>query len=213
MNLRILTSLLLLLAPFALGAQSTLSGKLVEHATDRPMYCYRVVLLDSADVALDSTVTWRGGTFEFAIPDSALFRLRIGEPGGVPLFTEPERVGTRADLTRLYRIPWLAQSATLPDTVRPAPQQRFRPAQYSPGPRYPRELRDARISGYALFSFAIDTLGSIGAESALALRATHPLFAQAVQDAMPRMRFEPWKPEGAEHCALLQQRFEFEIAR
>jgi hypothetical protein len=211
MNRRLLTIIALLAAPLALPAQSTLSGKLVEDSSGRPMYCYPVFLLDSAGTIRDSAVTERGGTFELRLPDSALFRLRVGADSASAPLTAPERAGTRALLTRLYRIPWITHYADAPDTVRPAAPRRFRAARSSRGPEYPRDLQAAGTSGYTLFAFAIDPRGRIDTASALALRATHPGFARAVRDALPRMRFEPWTPLPHEHCALLQQRFDFAL--
>jgi len=212
MTPRHFTLLLLVAAPCSLAAQSTLSGKLVEHATGRPMYCHKIVLLDSAGAPRDSTVTWRGGTFEFAVPADAPFQLRIASPGPSPLLTAPERAELATHFSRLYRIPWIEHAAVEPDTVRPHPQRRFRQRRGN-GPEYPPELRDAGISGYAHFTYAIDTLGRIDAESALPTRVTHEPFARAVDVALARMRFHAWRPDGGEHCALIQQRFDFKLTR
>lgn len=208
---RTLTVLLLSTAPIVLSAQSRLRGTLIEHSTERPMHCYTVVLLDSAGAPIDSAVTARGGAFEFTLSDRALFRLRVGTDSVSGVLTAPERMGTGTLLTRSYRIPWLERGAVRPDPAKPVAQSRFRLARGSALPEYPPELLRDGVSGYVLFAYAIDTLGRVDSSSALPLRATHALFARAVQDAFPRMRFEPWTPAGAEHCALLQQRFDFRL--
>src|SRR5687767_260789 len=58
-------------------------------------------------------------------------------------------------------------------------------------PGYPDVLRRAGVEGEALVSFVVDTTGRVEPGSFKVIRATHELFAAAVRNALPRMRFFP----------------------
>src|SRR5215207_1529293 len=61
----------------------------------------------------------------------------------------------------------------------------------SAAPAYPDMLRQAGVEGEALVSFVVDTLGRVDVASFKVIRTTHDLFAAAVKNALPRMRFIP----------------------
>jgi hypothetical protein len=208
---RILTLLLLIAFSSPLPAQATLSGRLIEASSGRPMYCYQVTLLDSTGVARDSTYSWFGGLFEFTVPEHADFQLRVHSPHLVDVRTPPERVGTVGVFSREYQIGLTPDPRLFTDTVAPDPTSPIGSAPDSPGPRYPRDMRRAGIEGSVYYTLAVDTLGRIDTASALPLGATHGSFLRAVHDALPRIRFRRWVQTGLAPCARVVQPFLFRL--
>lgn len=83
----------------------------------------------------------------------------------------------------------------------------------APRPRYPDLLRSAGVAGDVLVQFVVDTTGRVEPGSVRVLRATHPLFADAVTSVMPLARFVPAEAQGRRVRQLVQQPFSFAIAR
>src|SRR5205814_1790548 len=83
----------------------------------------------------------------------------------------------------------------------------------SPGPRYPDILRSAGVEGEVLAQFVVDTLGHAEKGSLKILKTTHELFAQAVQNALPNMKFIPAEVGGRHVKQLVQQPFTFQISK
>lgn len=83
----------------------------------------------------------------------------------------------------------------------------------SPQPAYPDILRQAGVEGEALVSFVVDTSGRADVSSFKVIRTTHELFATAVRNALPRMRFIPAEVGDKKVRQLVQQPFSFAIVR
>lgn len=83
----------------------------------------------------------------------------------------------------------------------------------SPTPQYPDILRQAGVEGEALVSFVVDTTGRADVSSFKVIRATHDLFATAVKNALPRMRFIPAEVGDKKVRQLVQQPFSFAIVK
>ena len=81
----------------------------------------------------------------------------------------------------------------------------------SPRPRYPELLRSAGVGGEVVAQFVVDTLGRVEVGSVRVLRATHPLFAQAVERTLPVARFIPAEAGGHRVRQLVQQPFAFAV--
>jgi TonB family protein len=77
------------------------------------------------------------------------------------------------------------------------------------GPKYPDALRANRTIGEVLAQFVVDSTGHCENGSFKLLESTHPLFTQAVRDALPQMRFVPAEAGGAKVRQLVQQLFSF----
>jgi TonB family protein len=89
-----------------------------------------------------------------------------------------------------------------------------RPVMQAPGskvPRFPEILKSAGVEGKVLASFIVDTTGLAVPESFKVLKATHELFAQAVRDAVPAMRFLPAQVGGRPVKQLVEEPFVFAI--
>ena len=209
----IVSAIGLLFCPQLLGAQTTLSGRVLELSSGKPLACVSVLLLDSAGVARDSQKTWVGGTFELRAPAGEPFRLRFISDLLTDVHTEFEPPGTATLLTREYRIPLFPDTSLFVQRLDGRNDTALiRPLPNSPGPRYPPELRQAGIEGDVFFTYMVDTLGRIDVASAIPLRASQSLFLRSVERALPRMRYLPWKSAQQGHCVRVVQPFAFRLA-
>lgn len=78
-------------------------------------------------------------------------------------------------------------------------------------PRYPGILRQAGVEGEVLVSFVVDEKGSADASTFKVIRATHELFATAVRQALPQMRFAAAEVGGKKVKQLVEQPFSFRL--
>ena len=78
-------------------------------------------------------------------------------------------------------------------------------------PKYPDILRQAGVEGEVLVSFVVDEQGSADAASFKVIRATHELFATAVKQALPAMRFVAAELGGKKVKQMVQQPFSFTL--
>jgi TonB family protein len=83
----------------------------------------------------------------------------------------------------------------------------------SAAPTYPKDLLTRNIEGSATLRFVVDSTGLIDLGTVKLVAATHPQFVQAVQDAMPRMRFRPAKMGPTAVRQLAEQLFKFQIKK
>ena len=81
----------------------------------------------------------------------------------------------------------------------------------SPGPRYPDFLRSSGATGDVLVQFVVDTAGRAIVTTFKVMSTTNELFAQAVERALPAMRFIPAESGGRKVRQLVQQAFAFAI--
>ena len=87
------------------------------------------------------------------------------------------------------------------------------PAPNSPTPRYPDILRSAGVEGEVMAQFVVDTTGRVEMSTFKVLRTTHDLFAAAVRQALPNMRFIAAEVGGRKVKQLVQQPYVFNIAK
>jgi protein TonB len=80
-------------------------------------------------------------------------------------------------------------------------------------PRYPDILRQAGVEGDVLATFVVDTTGRADPGTLRILRASHELFAAAVKQALPAMRFVSAEVGGKKVKQLVQQPFSFAITK
>ena len=80
-------------------------------------------------------------------------------------------------------------------------------------PRYPDILRSASIEGEVLAQFVVDTTGRVEISSYKVIRQSHELFAAAVRNALPQMRFLPAEIGGRKVKQLVQQPFVFALQK
>jgi TonB family protein len=84
-------------------------------------------------------------------------------------------------------------------------------AQGSRYPRYPEILRQAGVEGSVLVSFDVTEAGMADVASLKILETTHDLFAVAVREALPGMRFTPTADGATLTAQRVEQPFTFMI--
>ena len=85
------------------------------------------------------------------------------------------------------------------------------PLATNPTPRYPAELRSARIEGSVLARFVVDTAGRVDMSSVTIEVADHPRFAGAVIETLKQWRFRSAESQGRKISQLMVQPFAFVI--
>jgi len=81
----------------------------------------------------------------------------------------------------------------------------------NPAPRYPDVLVTAKVEGQVLAQFVVDTMGRADTATFKILRSTHDLFAMAVKQNLPLMKFTPAEVAGRKVKQLVQMPFNFSI--
>jgi TonB family protein len=78
-------------------------------------------------------------------------------------------------------------------------------------PKYPEILRQAGVEGEVLVSFDVDEAGQPDVATLKVIRSTHELFAIAVREALPGMRFRPAQHDGRRVRLTVQEPFLFTL--
>jgi TonB family protein len=176
------------------AARSLLSAALLR-ATDGSGNAMQLVRL-SADAWSPYQFTMSNGAWDYSG--------RISPDGVQRLLLSLQGRGDEADSVK-----WL------PDSVnRKERDPYFRPAEAArdnPRPRYPTHAEFVRADGEVVAQFIVGADGLARRESLLIIRATHPLFALSVRDALPAMRFVPATRSGRKVDQVVVQTFEFKI--
>jgi len=81
----------------------------------------------------------------------------------------------------------------------------------SAAPDYPPSMVLRRVEGTAVLRFVVDSTGLIDLTTVRVISATHQAFAQAVIDAMPRMKYRPARIGVRAVRLLVEQSFSFKI--
>jgi TonB family protein len=81
----------------------------------------------------------------------------------------------------------------------------------SAAPIYPPEMMKEGKEGGVFIRFVVDSTGRADSTTIEVVRATHPLFAQSVRQAVPLMMFSPASVGGRHVRQAVEQNFEFRI--
>jgi TonB family protein len=81
----------------------------------------------------------------------------------------------------------------------------------SAGPNYPDALREQGVQGEVLVEFTVDTTGRADPGSFAVVQSSHPLFAQAVREALPKMLFTPAVARGHRVRQLVRLPMKFRL--
>lgn len=81
----------------------------------------------------------------------------------------------------------------------------------NPAIPYPTLLLGSGVGGEVFVRFVIDSTGRPEAGSVTVLAASHPAFARAVRQALPRMRFLPGEVAGHAVRVLVEQPYRFVV--
>ena len=126
---------------------------------------------------------------------------RRGEGGTDPEFDRPRP----RDLDELLAMDQVFSALEVDSTVLRSPE--------SAAPFYPAELLALNVEGMVRARYVVDTSGRVDSTTFEIVDATHPAFAHAVLSAAPRMRFRPAMAAGRKVPQLVEQTFEFRVAR
>jgi protein TonB len=80
-------------------------------------------------------------------------------------------------------------------------------------PRYPDALRQSNIDGRVAVRFVVDTLGRAEMDGVEIVETSHPLFAEAVKNALAFYRFTPGEVNGRKVRTMVQIPFTFSLTR
>jgi protein TonB len=80
-------------------------------------------------------------------------------------------------------------------------------------PRYPAQLRAVGMQGRAVLQFIVDTLGRAELGDVTVMETSHPGFAEAVREVLPRYRFIPGEAGGRKVRTRVQIPFDFKLER
>ena len=116
--------------------------------------------------------------------------------GGPVVGGRPRGSGSSDSIRTLMTVDWAA-----------------RPKASNPSPVYPSALRSAQVEGAVVARFVVDTLGRAEPASIDIEDATHPLFGDAVRQALLRSRYEPAIAGNRKVRQLVEQRFTFTLVR
>ncbi|AHG92072.1 TonB family protein [Gemmatirosa kalamazoonensis] len=87
------------------------------------------------------------------------------------------------------------------------------PAPGNMGPRYPDELRAAKVEGTVYAAFVVDTTGLPIMDTFKVMKSDHPLFTQAVRTALAEMKFVPAMVGDRKVKQLVQAPFQFSLSK
>lgn len=126
---------------------------------------------------------------------------RPGEQGIDPEFERPRR----PDFDELRASDHVFSAVEVDSTVERSAE--------SAAPFYPPELLALNVEGSVRTRYVVDTSGRVDSTSFEIVESSHPAFAHAVLQAAPRMRFRPAIASGRKVSQLVEQTFEFRVAR
>jgi TonB family protein len=92
-------------------------------------------------------------------------------------------------------------------------EQHVVPAPGNMGPRYPEELKNAKIEGTVFAQFVVDTAGLPIMSTFKVLRSDNEQFTQSVKTSLAAMKFEPARVGGKAVKQLVEQPFMFSLTK
>ena len=196
-----------------LSAQGVVGGYALDVVTSKPLSCIEVGLVDDGGRRVASTRTRVDGTFEFAAPDSGIYRFLFLAGGYPPVMSQPDTLSPTANVDRAYRVDMRIDSLRTAyiDTVA---FLSWIGARGGESPKHPRGRNGSGRAGRALVRFTIDETGIVVPGSAVVEASSHPEYAKAVLSYLPKARFEPLDSTKARPgCVLMLMPFEFNMAR
>jgi protein TonB len=135
---------------------------------------------------------------DFSAPEVPADAFRIVGPSGSPSPYAPDRgssiaPGAVVNSDAVERVPSLLGNAR--------------------APRYPDALRQSSIAGNVSVRFVVDTLGRAEMDGLTIVETSHPLFADAVKNALALYRFSPGEVGGHKVRTMVQIPFTFSLTR
>ena len=140
-----------------------------------------------------------------SLPDGTVGDIQVDLPGNV---TSPLD-GVMISSEEWRRAPAGEGPGAAETGARAVVDRQVVPFATNPAPRYPAELRAARIEGKLIARFVVDTTGRVRMESVIVDGSPHPAFGSAVVEALRHARFQPAEYRGRKVPQLVSQPFVF----
>lgn len=192
--------------------QAMIGGRVVDAETRNPLPCVAVVLEDSSGTALGYVTTAADGVFVLSTPARGTVRPHFIVWGAAPMYGPSVVADSTTDSQREYVVTVTRRSGGPFDGIDTA---RAKPPVAIGGSlriQYPERLRASGQRGDVVMRFAIDTTGRVVRASEEVVSSSAREFRQAVESALPRMRFTPARLEGEPVCAMVLLPFAFSLA-
>jgi hypothetical protein len=190
-------------------SQPTIAGKVVDRNTRASLPKVAVELMaTTSETVLDTAVTEPDGVFTLVAPHAGAYRVRLTADGRSTHVSDSIVVTDGEYLTREFPIDASRREYAGDEVDKPVV-----PARGSPAPRYPKDLRDAGVTGCVLASFVVDTLGLADRGTLRVLAYSDRGFVQSLWDALPHMRFVPAEIRGRKVPQRVAQPFTWAIDR
>jgi len=195
-------ALALLLAARTADAQG-IAGVVADSATDEPLRCVDVALVDSTDHVLAWTSSAADGAFRFDASAPGAHHLRFNVWHHVPI-AAPLPTPAAGSPTR-YRVAFelgeQRKPKYWPDTTDSPPGRLLQfPAGGLP---YPPELRAKHIEGAVLTRYVLDAKGFVDPASIRIIQSDDPAFSASVGTFLRSVQFTPAHRAGLPVCALV----------
>jgi TonB family protein len=204
---RAIASLALLLIPALVQGQGYVGGFVLDSATNEPLQCVQVALLDTAGHVVARQLTMPDGAFQMEPPSKGTYQLRFSIWGHETLYAEPEEIDPALEQARKYSLVFrvdpntdaFQKSRAAPDAP-PGRPVNVRSVQVN----YPETLRSRGVEGEVVVHFVVDSTGRVPASSVRIARATHFEFREAVRKYLIRAQLEPALQDHRPVCSLLR---------
>lgn len=198
-----------------LSAQGYIGGYTLDSATNTPLPCLQVALIDTSGRVVARQLTTGEGQFQLDAPPKGMYRLRffawahdtmVGPAEELEPTTEHTRkylLTLRPDAKLAARAPAAPGTGKIADTAADAPPRLPRHAQSTPL-RYPQDLRENRVQGEVIVHYVVDSTGKVIPPTVQIARSTNQGFTDAV---LPYLRWVQYEPARLDHrpvCALMR---------
>ena len=208
-------ALLLVTAPAY--AQGYIGGVVLDSASNAPLACLEVSLVDTADHVVDRQLTADNGQFQLDAPVKGSYRLRFFAWSHHPLYGPLEDLDPTIERARKY-----------PLTLRPGRELALRAkgdtaadapigAPLHPDAVqlvYPLHLRERGEEGEVIAHFVIDSTGRVVRRTVQIARTSNSGFAEVVRSYLAKVQFEPARLAHRPVCALVRDwPFRFTLPR
>lgn len=200
--IRRILALALLFAARAADAQGIV-GVVADSATNEPLRCVDVALVDSTDHVLAWTSTGAEGAFRFDSSASGAHHLRFNVWHHTPIAAPLP--STAAGPPMRYRLAFelgdQQKPKYWPDTTDSPPGRLL---QFPKGGLpYPPELRAKHIEGGVLTRYVLDAKGFVDPASIRILESDDPAFSASVEGFLRGVQLTPARRAGRPVCALV----------
>ena len=214
---RVATSLALLLVAAPAYAQGYVGGFALDSATNAPLPCLEVSLVDTAGMVIAHQLTSSAGAFQLDAPPKGRYQLRFFAWSHDPLYGPVEDLDPTVQRARKYAL-----------TLRPGRELALRAAgdtaSTSPigapaNPNaaqlvYPLHLRERGQEGQVIAHFVVDSTGRVVVPTVQIARSSNSGFTDVVRDYLRKVEFEPARLDRRPVCALVRDwPFRFTLPR